>query len=83
MARCSVTLEFLSASEADRCPRCGSGLHCGVRDAAPCACTTVSLPAALQARLRERYAGCLCLACLRALAAKPDQALRSTTLPTE
>ena len=72
-----------AAPEADRCPRCGGGFHCGMRDAAPCPCSAVSLSAALQARLRERYAGCLCLACLRALAANPDQTLRTTTLPTE
>ena len=35
---------------------------------APCPCTTVTLSAALQAQLRERYPGCLCLICLRELA---------------
>ena len=55
---------------------------------APCPCTAVTLPAALQADLRQRYTGCLCGACLRALAAgaagaAPDQRLRTTTLPTE
>lgn len=53
----------------DRCPRCGGGFHCGVSDAAPCACTTVQLSAALQAQLRQRWSGCLCLRCLQALAA--------------
>ena len=76
------------AAGSERCPRCGGGFHCGMRDATPCPCTAVSLSAALQARLREPYAGCLCLACLRALAAGgapagPDQRLRTTTLPTE
>ena len=57
----------------DRCPRCGGAFHCGIGDAGPCPCTGVQLDAALQQRLRERYTGCLCLACLRALAqqAKP------------
>lgn len=53
----------------DRCPRCGGGFHCGVADAGPCACTTLTLDAGLQVALRTRYAGCLCLACLQALAA--------------
>lgn len=50
------------------CPRCGEGFHCGAHDAAPCACSGLTLPVALQKSLRNRYAGCLCLACLRSLA---------------
>ena len=57
----------------DRCPRCGGGFHCGVNDAAPCPCTTVTLDAVTQAALRARYDGCLCLRCLRCL-----QVLRDT-----
>ncbi|MDT7834381.1 cysteine-rich CWC family protein [Aquabacterium sp. OR-4] len=53
----------------DRCPRCGGGFHCGVQGPAPCPCSTLSLAPALQATLRQRYRGCLCLACLQALAA--------------
>ena len=67
----------------DHCPRCGGSFHCGMQDAAPCPCTTLTLSAALQADLRQRYAGCLCLACLQALSREPDQRLRNTTLPTE
>jgi len=52
----------------DRCPRCGGGFHCGIGDDGPCACTSVGLDTELQRRLRERYAGCLCLRCLAALA---------------
>ncbi|HEV7912601.1 MAG TPA: cysteine-rich CWC family protein [Albitalea sp.] len=48
-----------------RCPRCAGLFRCGAADAAPCACSGVSLPAALLAELRSRYTGCLCLACLR------------------
>jgi hypothetical protein len=54
---------------ADRCPRCGGGFHCGMNDAAPCACTTVRLDAALLRRLGEQHVGCLCLRCLHELAA--------------
>ncbi|MEK8049779.1 cysteine-rich CWC family protein [Ideonella sp. DXS22W] len=53
----------------DRCPRCGGGFQCGMQGPAPCPCTTVQLTPALQAALRARYTGCLCLACLQALAA--------------
>jgi hypothetical protein len=52
----------------DRCPRCGGGFHCGVRDTAPCPCTGIRLDAEQLVALRVRYDGCLCLACLRALA---------------
>ncbi len=52
----------------DRCPRCGGGFHCGMNDESPCGCTGIRLDADLQQRLRERYAGCLCLRCLAALA---------------
>jgi hypothetical protein len=70
----------------NRCPRCGGAFHCGIDDAGPCACTGVRPDAALLARLRERYAGCLCLACLGALAqgAALDAAApapRATPLP--
>jgi hypothetical protein len=51
------------------CPRCGQPFRCGIADAAPCACTTVKLDAALLAALRQRFSGCLCLPCLQALAA--------------
>lgn len=51
-----------------RCPRCGGGFHCGRLDAAPCPCSGIALDAATLAQLRQRYQGCLCLRCLRALA---------------
>lgn len=53
---------------ASRCPRCGSNFHCGMQDAAPCACTSVRLQPDTLAVLRERYTGCLCLACLHQVA---------------
>ena len=57
--------ETLSTPAAtDRCPRCGGGFHCGMADAGPCACTSVTLDEPTQALLRERYSGCLCLRCL-------------------
>jgi hypothetical protein len=58
------------AAEPDaRCPRCGGSFHCGANDAVPCACNTLRLDEATLADLRARYTGCLCLACLRAIAA--------------
>ncbi|WP_280152893.1 cysteine-rich CWC family protein [Piscinibacter sp. XHJ-5] len=50
--------------ELDTCARCGAPFRCGMNDAAPCACTGVRLDERVLARLRERYVGCLCLACL-------------------
>jgi hypothetical protein len=52
----------------DVCPRCGGGFHCGAGDTEPCACCRLQLNPVLLAELRVRYAGCLCLACLSALA---------------
>jgi len=60
-----------------RCPRCGGEFHCGANDAAPCACTAVRLEATVLAALREGYAGCLCLVCLRELAIDPAAATRA------
>ena len=53
----------------DTCPRCGGGFHCGVNDAAPCACTTITLDATTLLELRARYMACLCMSCLVELAA--------------
>ena len=57
------------------CARCGGAFHCGIEDAAPCACRSIKLDAALLAALRSQFHGCLCLACLGALApmARPAQ----------
>ncbi|MDP1693310.1 MAG: cysteine-rich CWC family protein [Burkholderiaceae bacterium] len=68
--------------EADnRCPRCDAPFHCGVDDAEPCACTRLNLDAALLADLRQRYTGCLCLACLREIGGKRDQATAMSISP--
>ncbi len=54
------------------CPRCGGGFHCGVADG-HCACFGLQLTDALKARLSRDYpAQCLCLRCLSALAALPE-----------
>ena len=52
----------------DTCPRCEGPFGCGVAGPEPCACTTLTLSANLQAALRQRYNGCLFLNCLRELA---------------
>lgn len=59
----------MSTQVSDRCPRCGGDFHCGIDDAEPCACTSLPLDAATLAELRAHYTGCLCLSCLRDLAA--------------
>ncbi len=53
----------------DRCPRCGGGFHCGAADA-HCDCFALQLSPALRERLAAQYSSCLCLACLRELAAQ-------------
>lgn len=58
-----------AAPQESRCPRCGGAFHCGVNNSGPCACTTITLNPAQRAELAARYQGCLCLACLRELAA--------------
>jgi hypothetical protein len=63
---------------ADTCPRCGGGFHCGVKDAGPCPCSTLTLSPALQADLRRRYARCLCLRCLGELAQQDATAVPSS-----
>jgi hypothetical protein len=59
----------VSEAAADRCPRCGGAFHCGIGDPGPCACTAITLSAALQQQLRAQFQGCLCQRCLQALAA--------------
>ena len=63
-----------AAVQDSRCPRCGGAFHCGANDAQPCPCSALTLDAALLARLRERHAGCLCLACLAQLQSEADSA---------
>jgi len=65
----------MSGAAADRCPRCDRAFHCGMNDAAPCACTTLVIDAPTLAALRERYVGCLCLACLGELATDAARAV--------
>ncbi len=50
------------------CPRCGDGFHCGVADDAPCGCVAVALAPQARRDIAARYDGCLCIACLQALA---------------
>lgn len=56
----------------DTCPRCGDGFACAVAGPGPCPCTTLTLSAELQATLRARYTGCLCMKCLGELASGAD-----------
>jgi hypothetical protein len=52
-----------------RCPRCGNGFDCGVADASPCGCRQAPLTDDHRRAIAARYSGCLCLACLTAIAA--------------
>ena len=68
-----------TAATTDTCPRCGGGFHCGAHDPVPCPCSGLVLSATLQAALRQRYSSCLCLACLRTLAAQESTETPATT----
>ena len=57
-----------------RCARCGGAFRCGIDDAGPCPCTALQLPPALLTQLAQRFTGCLCGACLLALAAEAKAA---------
>lgn len=46
------------------CPRCGADAGCGAGGPAPCWCVEHTLSRETLDGLRERYAGCLCPACL-------------------
>jgi len=67
----------------DTCPRCGGGFFCGAAGPAPCTCTTLTLSAALQSQLQARYTGCLCLNCLRELAAADTSHTATASAPRE
>lgn len=53
-----------------RCPRCGGAFECGAQ-AGECDCFELRLSDTLRQRLAAQFDGCLCLACLRQLAAEP------------
>jgi hypothetical protein len=73
-----------AAALESRCPRCGGAFHCGIgdaRDAGPCACTTLTLSPELRSALGARFQGCLCLSCLRELAADPSRVSCASCTP--
>jgi hypothetical protein len=68
---------------ATTCPRCGGPFACGVGadPSTPCFCVSIALDAKQLAELRERYADCLCAACLAAIASAGDSAMNRTEMP--
>ena len=53
------------------CPRCGRNFLCrGDDDIAHCQCAAVDLSPEDRAYISDRFEGCLCVDCLRALAAE-------------
>ncbi|MEJ6007621.1 cysteine-rich CWC family protein [Paucibacter sp. AS339] len=52
----------------DSCPRCGGAFHCGASEPR-CDCFDLRLSETLRQRLAAQYSRCLCIACLKALAA--------------
>lgn len=57
-----------AVQEGNTCPRCGRAFHCGVADAR-CDCCDLVLDAPLRQALAQQYERCLCVDCLKALAA--------------
>ena len=54
------------------CARCGTPFECKSNNAAHCDCATVMITRELAERLGETYDDCLCVRCLRAIAADPQ-----------
>jgi hypothetical protein len=71
----------MTPSATDTCPRCGGVFHCGATDPAPCVCTTITLSAATLAALRQRWQGCLCLACLAQIQREAGEAGETAAAP--
>ena len=55
-------------SETAKCASCGGAFDCGASSES-CWCGEIRLSEAARARLRERFSGCLCRACLERFAA--------------
>jgi len=51
--------------ETKNCPRCGGSFVCKANRIEHCDCRNVALTIAASELIRERYGGCLCIACLR------------------
>lgn len=55
--------------EIKQCPRCGRAFECKVNNPLHCQCMAVTLTVAQLESLQEQYEDCLCVDCLRLLAA--------------
>jgi hypothetical protein len=58
----------MSTNVEKKCPRCGERFSC--RQEAECWCAAMRVEPAMLAKLRARYADCLCEVCLQELAAE-------------
>lgn len=52
------------------CPRCGAEFTCNEEDKWHCRCFSVTLNTAARTFLAEHYEDCLCVKCLREIAAQ-------------
>jgi hypothetical protein len=64
-----------------RCPRCGGAFRCGIDEPGPCACTALALTPAMRAEIARRFAGCLCVGCLAAIAHGEPYERQPTFIP--
>jgi hypothetical protein len=53
--------------ETKYCPRCQQPFECKAGSISNCQCSDIQLDAGLMQLIREQYADCLCIACLRDL----------------
>ena len=60
----------MSLHETRSCPRCSQAFECKPGSITQCQCFGLQLTLEQRAYLEERYADCLCSACLRALQAE-------------
>ncbi len=56
-----------SECETKLCPRCRQKFGCNADNIYRCDCIHVDLPPDVRDKIRQLYADCLCLCCLRAL----------------
>lgn len=65
----------VAAHELRCCPRCGAGFVCRANAPARCACQDVTVSECAREYMARHFEGeCLCLRCLREIAARPDYA---------
>jgi hypothetical protein len=66
----------MSKHEIKRCPRCGSTFECKLNNPVHCGCAEIEIDDVRLLAIAERYSDCLCVDCLREIAAGDSPAER-------